>query len=518
MISRDASTISLWQGNIDPFQPTLTADHNATYDVVIVGGGITGLTTALLLQEAGKRCLLLEAANIGFGTTGGTTAHLNTILDTSYDQIEKNFDKESAGLVRESVGAAIGLIQQNVERFSIDCGFNYTDAYLFAQHEKQAEALDIIAKATREAGVNITMQDQLPAAIPFAKAYKITDQASFNPLPYIYGLAHAFEKAGGVIVQDCRVIEIHNTQHIKVDTSIGEFTGMNIVYATHIPPGINLLHLRCTPYRSYAIAVRLADNAYPNALLYDMHEPYHYYRTQVVNGKKYLVVGGEDHKTGHVENTDQCFRNLEALVREQFNVKSVDYKWSSQFYESADGLPYIGYMPGQPDNVYVATGFGGNGMVYSGVAAMVIRNIIVGKHRATEKLFDPNRIKPIAGFTNFLTHNADVVKLFFGKLFPAYKLMELAELAPGQAQVVSYEGHRVAMYKDESGKLHAVNPVCTHLKCEVSWNMAEKSWDCPCHGARYDVDGRVLNTPADRDLEHLDISHDTSKVEAHEHI
>lgn len=516
MIQRDASTISLWQGNIEPFQPTLKADHTATYDVIIVGGGITGLTTALLLQEAGKRCLLLEANNIGFGTTGGTTAHLNTILDTSYDQIEKNFSKEDAGLVRESVGAAIGLIQQNIERFSIDCGFDYTDAYLFAQDEKQTEALDIIAKSAREEGVNITLQDQLPVPFNFTRAYKIAGQARFNPLAYIYGLARAFENAGGVIVQDCRVIEIHNTNHIKVDTSIGEFTGMNIVYATHVPPGINLVHLRCVPYRSYALAVRLADNAYPAELIYDMHEPYHYFRTQEVNGKKYLIAGGEDHQTGHHENTEQCFRNLEALVRTHFKVKSVDYKWSSQFYESADGLPYIGNMPGQPDNVYVATGFGGNGMVYSGVAAMVIRNIIMGKHRATEKLFNPNRIKPIAGFTNFVTHNADVVKLFFGKLFPAHKLAELAEMAPGEAQVVNYDGHRVALYKDDEGMLHAVNPVCTHMKCEVGWNSAERSWDCPCHGARYDADGKVLNTPADRDLEHLDISHDTSKVEAHE--
>lgn len=518
MIQRDASTISLWQGNIEPYQPAHMADHAATYDVVIVGGGITGLTTALLLQEAGKRCLVLEANNIGFGTTGGTTAHLNTMLDTTYNQIEKNFSKEDAGLVKESVGAAINLIQQNIERYSIDCGFNYTDAYLFAQDEKQTEELDLIAKSAREQGVHVTLEDKLPANFEFTKVYKFADQARFSPLAYIYGLARAFENAGGSIVQDCRVVEIHNTEHVKVETSLGEFTGRNIVYATHVPPGINLVHLRCIPYRSYALAVRLADNAYPDALIYDSQEPYHYFRTQEVNGKKYLIAGGEDHQTGHHENTEQCFRNLEAFVRQHFNVRSVEYKWSSQYYESADGLPYIGNLPGQPDNVYVATGYGGNGMVYSGVAAMVIRNIIMGKHRASEKLFNPNRIKPIAGFTNFVTHNADVVKLFFGKLFPAHKLTELAELAPGEAQVVNYDGHRVAMYKDEAGMLHAVNPTCTHMKCEVGWNSGEKSWDCPCHGARYDADGKVLNTPADRDLEHLDISHDPETVAAHEHI
>lgn len=254
------------------------------------------------------------------------------------------------------------------------------------------------------------------------------------------------------------------------------------------------------------MAVTLESDHYPEALSYDMYDPYHYYRTQIVDGQPYLIVGGEDHKTGHEVNTLHCFLQLESHIRKHFKVKEVVYQWSSQYFEPADGLPYIGYLPGQQDNIYVATGFGGNGMVYSGVAALLLKDIITGAKPANEKLFDANRIKPVAGFTNFVTHNADVVKQFFGKLFSGEKISQLAELAPGEGKMIKYEDHKIALYKSEKGALHAVSPTCTHLQCEVQWNTAEKSWDCPCHGARYDYTGKAVTGPADRDLEPVSIS------------
>jgi len=505
MINRDGSCISLWQDNVAVYSPVNQADTGTIYDVIIVGGGITGINTALLLQTAGKKCLVLESHNIGFGTTGGTTAHLNTLLDTPYTTISKNFGKENAKLVADSVKSAIDLIRTNIDKYGIECGFSEADAYLFAQDEEQEKELNEILEATKDAGVTATYSDRLPFPIPFVKAIKVPGQGKFNPLRYVYGIAEAFEKAGGVIVQDCKVSGVENNELVEAETERGTFKAHDLIYATHIPPGINLLHLRCVPYRSYVIAVTLRNNEYPKDLAYDMVDPYHYYRTQEVDGVTYLIAGGKDHKTAHEENTDRSFLQLEAQVVKHFPVENIEYRWSSQYFEPADGLPYIGHLPGHPQNIYVATGFGGNGMVYSHVAALTLKEILLAEEEKYSSLFNPNRIKPVAGFTNFIKHNADVVRQFADKWFSHEEINEMADLAPGEGKVVVYNKQKIGLFKHETGALYAVNPICTHMKCEVKWNVAERTWDCPCHGARYSYDGSVITGPADRELEQISI-------------
>ncbi|HEX2846304.1 MAG TPA: FAD-dependent oxidoreductase [Chitinophagaceae bacterium] len=500
MIARDGYQTSLWQSSIPPYQPVNISD-NSNYDVIIVGGGITGISTALLLQESGKKCLVLEANTLCFGTTGGTTAHLNTLLDTPYSTIRKKFNAESAAIVAKSTEAAIELVKRNIKKYSIDCDFSEADAFLFAENSKQEKQLEEIAEAALEAGLDLQFTENIPVPASFVSAIRVKGQAKFHPLKYVYGLAKAFERRGGHIRQDCRVTGVEVNEKVEVTTSSGQYACADLIYATHIPPGVNLLHLRCSPYRSYVMAVVLDKEEYPADLCYDMVDPYHYYRTQEVDGQLYLIAGGKDHKTGHEENTQHRFTELEAHIRKMFRVKKVAYKWSSQYYESADGLPYIGHLPGQPEHLYVATGFGGNGMVYSSVAALTLEAILNNEENGQTRLFDPNRLKPVAGFTNFIQQNAGVAGELLGRLFSGEHLEELAELAPGEGKMVSYEGQKIALYKDEEGVLHAIDPVCTHLKCEVNWNSAERSWDCPCHGTRYNYDGRVLTGPADRDAE-----------------
>lgn len=254
------------------------------------------------------------------------------------------------------------------------------------------------------------------------------------------------------------------------------------------------------------MGVKLKNNKYPDGLAYDMVDPYHYYRTHEVDGQKYLVAGGEDHKTAHQPNTEECFRKLESYLQKYFDIEEVSFKWSSQFFVPADGLPYIGHLPGNPDNIFVATGFGGNGMTYSHATALVLTDIILKGKSKYEKLFNPNRIKPVAGFENFVKEAADVVAKFIGDRFAKTKIKDLVELAPGEAKVVKYEGDSIALYKDEKGGLHAVNPACTHINCIVGWNTAEQTWDCPCHGSRFSMDGEVLNAPARKDLEKIDLT------------
>ncbi|OQP46273.1 oxidoreductase [Niastella yeongjuensis] len=512
MIKRDGALPSLWQQTVEPLEVTNTA-LAAKYDVIIVGGGITGISLAHRLQNAGLQCLVLEAHNCCFGTTGGTTAHLNTLLDTPYSTIIKNFGEEPAKLVAKGVKEAIHNIERNIEQYQIECGFERTAAYLFAENDDQQKELQEIVEACEKVSVPVHYTGTIPVNIPFTKAIEIPAQAKFSPVKYVYELAKNYMDAGGHIVEQTVVVnhnhrtdEVTGEEIIEVQTE-DDYTYVTntLVYATHIPPGVNVLHLRCAPYRSYAMAVKLPLDNYPAELCYDMYDPYRYYRTQVIEGEPYFIVGGEDHKTGHEDNTEACFNRLLANVRKYFNVESITHKWSSQYYEPADGLPYIGELPGARPNVYVATGYGGNGMVYSQVATILLSDLILTGASTYKELFDPNRIKPIAGFTNLIKENADVVKNLVSGLVARSHLESLSELAHGEGKVVVFEKHKIALYKDPEGSLHVLNPTCTHLKCSVAWNAAELSWDCPCHGARYSIDGEMLNGPANMDLKKIDL-------------
>ena len=509
MVKRDGTQTSLWQSTAQDFNSSGTDLANVVYDVVIVGGGITGLVTGLRLQEAGKKCLILEAWNIGFGTTGGTTAHLNTLLDVPYSTIIKNFGEECAKLVAVAAREGVDLVHENVRKYAIQCELEESDALLYAQNDQQVKLLEEIYDACKSVGLDVDYQSFLPADIPFKLAMGVKSQAKFHPLKYIHALAYEFESLGGHLFENTRVETVEEGDILRIKTNATEFRSHSLVYATHIPPGVNILHLRCMPYRSYAMAVKI-EGEYPQELLYDMYDPYHYIRSQKINGETYLIVGGEDHKTAHQENTEKCFLHLENYIRKHFQVKEISNKWSSQYYEPVDGLPYIGHFPGHDKKVFVATGFGGNGMTYSHVAAITLCHLLLGEETEYEKLFSPARMKPVAGFASFVEHNADVVKQFVGKWFASEKLEEVVGLAPGEGKVVQYHGETIALNKDHEGHLHAVSPVCTHMKCSVAWNLSEQSWDCPCHGARYNQDGEVLNGPASKSLEQVELRESTT--------
>jgi glycine/D-amino acid oxidase-like deaminating enzyme/nitrite reductase/ring-hydroxylating ferredoxin subunit len=481
------------------------------YDVLIAGGGMTGISTGLLLQKAGKKCMVAEAKNIGFGTSGGTTAHLNTFMDSPYNEIAKNFGEDNARLVCSSAKQAIDLIQNNIKEYLIDCGFSEQEGYLFSQDEKQTRELEEIFEASGKAGCDVTYSDSIPVPVDFSKALMFKKQAQFHPARYLYSLAKAFEDAGGTLVQGCRITGLDKNDPLEIESDRGKIQARSLIYATHIPPGVNLLHFRCAPYRSYAVAVTLKNNNYPDGLAYDMYDPYHYYRTQEIDGEKYLIAGGEDHKTAHEENTQACFAKLESYLRKYFDIGEISFLWSSQYFQPTDGLPYIGHLPGSPSNVFVATGFGGNGMTYSHVSAKVLTDLIVTGKSVYEKLYNPNRVKPVAGFADFVKESADVVGNLIGKWFSSSKIDDLSGIEKGKAKVVKYENHSVALFKDEKGSLHAVNPGCTHIRCEVAWNNAEQSWDCPCHGSRFDADGEMLTGPARKNLEKLDVGQISKK-------
>jgi nitrite reductase/ring-hydroxylating ferredoxin subunit len=276
-----------------------------------------------------------------------------------------------------------------------------------------------------------------------------------------------------------------------------------VIYATHMPPNINVFNFRCAPYRSYVMAVTLKSGQYPGALIYDMQEPYHYIRTHRIDGQELLIAGGLDHKTAH-EDPEKAFDDLEKYIRKYYKVSSVKYKWSSQYYIPVDGLPYVGQLPLAADGVYCATGYNGNGMMLGTIAGKILSDLAGGKPSKYADLFSPSRIKPIDGFTEFVKENADVAYHFLADRLSIKETDSLKRLKPGTGKVVEVDGKNIAAYRDEQGEIHALSPVCTHAACIVSWNAAEKTWDCPCHGARYTIDGVVLTGPATRDLQKID--------------
>lgn len=499
---RDGARKSIWQEEIKRFS---AENLQQSFDVIIVGGGITGISTAIKLQQAGKKCIVLEAFNIGFGTTGGTTAHLNDFFDTTFTEAINDFGLDDAKLFAELGQEAIEIIYTHIQNHGIGCDFEKKTAYLFALDEQQEQQLEDLVDGAGKVNHEMTYVDEIPFPIPFKRAVRIPDQAQFHPVKYIRGLCEAFLSQGGVIMEEC-VCESHDEQDDKVilTTSKGNFYADHVVYATHIPPGLSILHTTNAPYRSYAIAFSLKNGNYPKDLGYDLTDPYHYYRTQEINGETLLIAGGEDHKTGHEENTGECFSRLENYVRRYFDVETACYSWSSQYYEPADGFPYIGKLPGSSGKIFTATGFRGNGMIFGTISSQIITDLIISGSSKYEDLFSPSRIKPVAGFTDFVKENAVVAYDFIKDKLFTDKISSLAEVKEGEAKVVTYEGDSYAVYKENNGKVHLVKSTCPHALCEVRWNNAELSWDCPCHGSRFNVNGKLLTGPTVKDLPRIE--------------
>lgn len=499
-IRRDGENLSPWQVNLD----RKTASHSSVaekiYDCVIIGAGITGITAALILRKSGKEVLLIDAHNAGYGTTGGTSAHINTFADTSYKEAESAFGEDGARQFAAAINSGFDIIRQNINNYNIECDFEEKPGYVYAEDDDQVKQLEDLYDGAVKVDIPISYVGKIPIPIPFKKAVLLPGQAQFHPLKYIQGLLEAYIAAGGLVMENTKIEKIKTENGIHAASS-GEnfFKSRNIIYATHIPPGVNVFSFRCAPYRSYVLAVKLKDDSYPKALVYDMRDPYHYFRSHIIDGQELLLIGGNDHKTGH-DDPEKAFEELEKYAHKHFNISSVKYKWSSQYYIPVDGLPYVGQIPFYADGIYCATGYNGNGMMLGSISAEIIAKTILGKQQPFAELFSTTRLKPVDGFTEFVKENADVVYHFVADRLSVHETDSLKQLKPGTGKVVKLDGKKVAAYRDELGEIHALNPVCTHAGCIVNWNQEEKSWDCPCHGARYDIQGKVLNGPADRDL------------------
>ena len=493
-----AGTSSNWMQITLPQREPL--HHDLHVDVCIVGAGIAGITTALLLAQAGKRVAVVDDGAIGHGETGRTTAHLSFALDDRYTYLEAIHGQDGARLAAQSHRAAVDLIEQLVNDQQIDCNFRRVSGYLFPATPDDQSILKRERDAARRAGLtDVEMLDQLPLSFftPLP-ALHFPQQAQFHPLKYLAGLAQAIEQAGGQIFTHTHVSEIAGGSPAHARTRAGHtITAEAIVVATNSP--INnrvVIHTKQIPYRTYAIGLQIPRDSVPYGLYWDTADPYHYVRLAEGDADyDLLIVGGEDHKTGQAENTDQRFTALEAWAREYFPmVETVRFRWSGQVLEPVDGLGYIGRNPLDADNVYIATGDSGHGITHGTIAGMLIRDLLLGRENPWATLYDPGRVSLRAAKT-FIEGGIDIARQYADWLTSG-EVASTGEIGLHSGAVIREGLTKVAVYRDQQGQLHRRSAVCTHLGCIVHWNDTEKSWDCPCHGSRFTADGEVLNGPA----------------------
>ena len=476
--------------------PVLSGD--LTVDVAVVGGGVAGLTAAWLLRRAGKKVVVLEMNRLLSGQTGQTTAHLTELLDTPYSTLRSDFGEKGARMAAASSREAIEKIAGLIHELGVECGFQRVPMYRYAETDTQWSELEKEVVAAREAGLEARLTREVPLPYPVKGALRLDNQALFHPRAYLLAMAERLEKEGCPLFEETRVVEVHDGTPCRVVTDRGTVLATDVVEATTTPLNRVFLHTKLYPYRTYAVAGPL-EGPLEAGLYYDSQEPYHYIRPQRIDGMNYLIVGGEDHKVGSEQETEEHFAALEAYTRRLFPVTRLTHRWSGQVIEPADGLAYIG-RNSLSRHTWVATGFSGTGITWGTLSAMILSDLLLGRESPYAALYDATRVKVRAGAKDFIQENADVAFRFVADRLSRPDGHALSEVAPGEGKILEVDGQKVAVYREQGGACHAVSPVCTHLGCHVHWNTAERSWDCPCHGARYSPTGKVLNGPAVKDL------------------
>jgi glycine/D-amino acid oxidase-like deaminating enzyme/nitrite reductase/ring-hydroxylating ferredoxin subunit len=475
-------------------------DSNTEADVCVVGAGIAGLTTAYMLAQRGRSVVVLDDGGVGGGETSRTTAHLANALDDRYFELERLHGVDGARLAADSHTQAITAIESIVRQEQIACGFERVNGYLFLAPGDDSGILARELDAAHRVGltgVHRVEQAPMPSR-GLGPSLCFPEQAQFHPLKYLAGVARAIRERGGRIHTRVHVNAVEGGEGAQVRTSDGYVVRAGaIVVATNTPVNDRVvIHTKQSAYRTYAIAMAVAAGATPRALFWDTADPYHYVRlTSTDDGADLLIVGGEDHKTGQADDTDRRFSSLAGWARERFPVAGeVTCAWSGQVMEPVDSLAFIGPNPDDAPNVYVATGDSGNGMTHGTIAGILLTDLIMGRDNPWATLYEPSRITLRAGF-EYTRENLNVAAQYADLLGPG-EIASPEELAPHTGAIMRQGTRKVAIYRNQQGAIQEFSALCPHLGCAVSWNDTEKTWDCPCHGSRFEATGAVINGPA----------------------
>jgi glycine/D-amino acid oxidase-like deaminating enzyme/nitrite reductase/ring-hydroxylating ferredoxin subunit len=503
-----AATRSIWSATTDIATPP-PLRGSTTADVCIIGAGISGLTTAYLLGRRGKKVLVIDDGRVGGGETRVTTAHLASAIDDRFTEIERLHGAEGAHLAAASHAAAIDQIEQTVRDELIDCSFERLNGYLFGASAEDDVALEREFAAARRAGAEVELLNHAPLEMfDVGRCLRFANQAQFHPLRYLCRLIRAIVRDGGRIYGFTHAVAIDGGRPAIVEIDGGfTITANAVVVATNTPFNDRVaIHTKQSPYTSYVIGCQVPVGEVPRALYWDMLDSYHYVRLQsdAAPGQRaeseLLIVGGEDHKTGQATDGEERFERLERWARERFPIASEPprFRWSGQVMETIDGLAFIGRNPLDKDNVYVATGDSGMGMTHGTIAGMLLTELICGNDHPWRALYDPSR-KTLGAAETFVRENLNVAAEY-GAWLTGGDVRSEDEIAPGTGAIVRRGLHKVAVYRDNEGHFTRLSATCPHLNGVVAWNAVEHSWDCPCHGSRFQVDGQVIHGPANTGL------------------
>jgi glycine/D-amino acid oxidase-like deaminating enzyme/nitrite reductase/ring-hydroxylating ferredoxin subunit len=502
VIDEGTGTRSVWMDVTAPDYAPLGEDITA--DVCVVGAGIAGMTTAYLLARDGRSVAVLDDGPVGGGMTRRTTAHLATAIDDRYVTIERLHGRDGAQLAADSHAAAIDSIESIVREEHIECDFARLDGYLIAAPGTPADLLDRELAAAQRAGLIDVAAVARPPAGEFAGArcLKFPRQGQLHAGKYLAGLARALEKHGGRIFCGTHAAKIEGGSAARIETARGPAVAADaIVVATNTPVNdVVTIHTKQSPYSTYVVAARVPRGSIEQALYWDTADPYHYVRLHDDGADTFLIVGGEDHKSGQAHDGRARFSRLERWMREHFPAAGeVALRWSGQVMEPPDGVAFIGRNPGDADNVYIATGDSGMGMTHGTIAGLLLTQLICGRPSPWAALYDPAR-KMVRAPLEYARENLNVAAQYLQDYFGAGDVRCVDDLAPGRGAILRRGLAKIAVYRDDDGVLHEYSATCPHLGCIVAFDDVEKTWDCPCHGSRFDRFGRVIVGPANRDL------------------
>jgi len=472
-------------------------------DVCVIGGGIVGLTAAALLKREGKTVAVVESKRIVRGATGYTTAKVTSGHGAIYGDLEDNFGASGARIYAESNEAAIARVAQFVEEDGIDCDFERKANYVFAESRDEVPQLKKEVEAAKRAGLDVTFTGETSLPFEVAGAVRLENQAQFHPRKYLLALAETIPGDGSHVFEQTIAEDVKGT---TVRTKDGSVRARDVIVATQLPfEDSGLFFTKAHPHRSYAVAAPVDASAAPDGMFINAGVPTRSVRT-IRDGERILVqVGGEGHKIGDEDDTTRRYRTLEEYLGEHWpQAGPVEYRWSTQDYMSVDRVPYIGQLRRTSEHVFTATGFSKWGMTGGTLAGMLLSDRILGRENSWAELYDAKRITPKASLKRFVAGNRAAAYHFVADRLRSDDA-DIESLGPGDGAIVRKGARKRAVYRDESGALHVLSPVCRHLYCHVVWNPAEQSWDCPCHGSRYSGDGQVIQGPTVKPLKRLEL-------------